>query len=409
MFEQLTIEYFVGGEKRTQIIEIVSVGGYHPIEYEELLLQDKSKESEEYVYVVIFICDHNLYEIYLQLFTSVNIDKYQEYDTFMLGPLDILRFKNTYTFEDIIKITIDFIKFVVKKNEIKNLACGDDESVYHQDEGEYEDEGVEHQDEDEYDKGEYKDIDRDKDIAEYEKQKEKCAESYCEKKFEYDSSTISKDELIKVDIDETSIYISNFDLKKYEKDNYFNDIQSYLNEFKIPEINQEETYKEQKDIIDELWLECYENIEHLNTYIINKKLDDKDTKFSDMLVLLENNEILLKDKLAELETISSVLLEKDSKYLEKESKNLEKKKRNDRIISLDAKIKELLKQDHDDIDFTYYNFEFISKWYKGYTNMIATIKNENIVELECKIPLLEDKEKLEREKEKTKFLEHTKK
>jgi len=409
MFEQLPIEYFVGGEKRTQIIEIVSVGGYHPIEYEELLLQDKSKESEEYVYVVIFICDHNLYEIYLQLFTSVNIDKYQEYDTFMLGPLDILRFKNTYTFEDIIKITIDFIKFVVKKNEIKNLACGDDESVYHQDEGEYEDEGVEHQDEDEYDKGEYKDIDRDKDIAEYEKQKEKCAESYCEKKFEYDSSTISKDELIKVDIDETSIYISNFDLKKYEKDNYFNDIQSYLNEFKIPEINQEETYKEQKDIIDELWLECYENIEHLNTYIINKKLDDKDTKFSDMLVLLENNEILLKDKLAELETISSVLLEKDSKYLEKESKNLEKKKRNDRIISLDAKIKELLKQDHDDIDFTYYNFEFISKWYKGYTNMIATIKNENIVELECKIHLLENKEKLEREKEKTKFLEHTKK
>ena len=409
MFEQLPIEYFVGGEKRTQIIEIVSVGGYHPIEYEELLLQDKSKEIEEYVYVVIFICDHNLYEIYLQLFTSVNIDKYQEYDTFMLGPLDILRFKNTYTFEDIIKITIDFIKFVVKKNEIKNLACGDDESVYHQDEGEYEDEGVEHQDEDEYDKCEYKDIDRDKDIAEYEKQKEKCAESYCEKKFEYDSSTISKDELIKVDIDETSIYISNFDLKKYEKVNYFNDIQTYLNEFKIPEINQEETYKEQKDIIDELWLECYEKIELLKTYIINKKLDDKDTKFSDMLVLLENNEILLKDKLAELETISSVLLEKDSKYLEKESKNLEKKKRNDRIISLDAKIKELLKQDHDDIDFTYYNFEFISKWYKGYTNMIATIKNENIVELECKIPLLEDKEKLEREKEKTKFLEHTKK
>ena len=409
MFEQLPIEYFVGGEKRTQIIEIVSVGGYHPIEYEELLLQDKSKEIEEYVYVVIFICDHNLYEIYLQLFTSVNIDKYQEYDTFMLGPLDILRFKNTYTFEDIIKITIDFIKFVVKKNEIKNLACGDDESVYHQDEGEYEDEGVEHQDEDEYDKGEYKDIDRDKDIAEYEKQKEKCAESYCEKKFEYDSSTISKDELIKVDIDETSIYISNFDLKKYEKDNYFNDIQTYLNEFKIPEINQEETYKEQKDIIDELWLECYEKIELLKTYIINKKLDDKDTKFSDMLVLLENNEILLKDKLAELETISSILLEKDSKYLEKESKNLEKKKRNDRIISLDAKIKELLKQDHDDIDFTYYKFEFISKWYKGYTNMIATIKNENIVELECKIPLLENKEKLEREKEKTKFLEHTKK
>ena len=52
MFEQLPIEYFVGGEKRTQIIEIVSVGGYHPIEYEELLLQDKSKESEEYVYGV---------------------------------------------------------------------------------------------------------------------------------------------------------------------------------------------------------------------------------------------------------------------------------------------------------------------------------------------------------------------
>ena len=406
MFEQLTIEYLVGGEKRTQIIEIVRVGGYHPIENEERLLHDKSKESEEYVYVVI--CNHNLYEIYLQLFTSLNIDEYQEYDTFMLGPLDILRFKNTYTFEDIIKITIDFIKFVVKKNEIKNLACGDDEGVYHQDEGEYEDEGVEHQDEDEYDKYEYKDIDRDKDIAEYEKQKEKCAESYCEKKFEYDSSTISKDELIKVDIDET-IYISNFDLKKYEKDNYFNDIQTYLNEFKIPEINQEETYKEQKDIINELWLECYENIERLKTYIINKKLDDKDTKFSDMLVLLENNEILLKDKLAELETISSVLLEKDSKYLEKESKNLEKKKRNDRIISLDAKIKELLKQDHDDIDFTYYNFVFISKWYKGYTNMIATIKNENIVELECKIPLLEDKEKLEREKEKTKFLEYTKK
>jgi len=406
MFEQLTIEYLVGGEKRTQIIEIVRVGGYHPIENEERLLHDKSKESEEYVYVVI--CNHNLYEIYLQLFTSINIDKYQEYDTFMHGTLDILRFKNTYTFEDIIKITIDFIKFVVKKNEIKNLACGDDEGVYHQDEGEYEDEGVEHQDEDEYDKYEYKDIDRDKDIAEYEKQKEKCAESYCEKKFEYDSSTISKDELIKVDIDET-IYISNFDLKKYEKDNYFNDIQTYLNEFKIPEINQEETYKEQKDIINELWLECYENIERLKTYIINKKLDDKDTKFSDMLVLLENNEILLKDKLAELETISSVLLEKDSKYLEKESKNLEKKKRNDRIISLDAKIKELLKQDHDDIDFTYYNFVFISKWYKGYTNMIATIKNENIVELECKIPLLEDKEKLEREKEKTKFLEYTKK
>ena len=92
MFEQLTIEYFVGGEKRTQIIEIVRVGGYHPIENEERLLQDKSKESEEYIYVVI--CNHNLYEIYLQLFTSVNIDKYQEYDTFMHGTLDILRFKN---------------------------------------------------------------------------------------------------------------------------------------------------------------------------------------------------------------------------------------------------------------------------------------------------------------------------
>ena len=36
-----------------------------------------------------------------------------------------------------------------------------------------------------------------------------------------------------------------------------------MNEFKIPEINQEETYKEQKDIIDELWLECYEKIELL--------------------------------------------------------------------------------------------------------------------------------------------------
>jgi len=281
MFEQLTIEYFVGGEKRTQIIEIVRVDDYYPIEYEERLIQDKIKESKEYVYVVI--C--NL--MYLQLFTSLNIDEYQEYDTFMLGPLDILRFKNTYTFEDIIKITIEFIKFIVKKIEIKNLACGDDESVEHQDEDEYE------------------------------KQKEKCAESYCEKKFEYNSSTISKDELIKVDIDETSIYISNFDLKKYEKVNYFNDIQTYLNEFKIPEINQEETYKEQKDIIDELWLECYEKIERLKTYIINKKLDDKDTKFSDMLVLLENNEILLKDKLAELETISSVLLEKESKNLEK--------------------------------------------------------------------------------------------
>ena len=76
---------------------------------------------------------------------------------------------------------------------------------------------------------------------------------------------------------------------------------------------------------------------------------------------------------------------------------------------MNAEIEELLNQDHDDIDFTYYNFEFISKWYKGYTNMIATIKNENIVELECKIHLLENKEKLEREKEKTKFLEHTKK
>ena len=374
MFELLTIEYIdVRGEKRTQIIEIVRVGDYHPIEYEERLIQDKIKESKEYVYVVI--C--NL--MYLQLFTSLNIDEYQKYDTFMLGPLDILRFKNTYTFEDIIKITIEFIKFIVKKIEIKNLACGDDESVEHQDEDEYE------------------------------KQKEKCAESYCEKKFEYDSSTISKDELIKVDIDETSIYISNFDLQKYEKDNYFNNIQTYLNEFKIPEINQEETYKEQKDIIGELWLECYEKIERLNTYIINKKLDDKDNEFSDMLVLLENNEILLKDKLAELETISSVLLEKESKNLEKESKNLEKKKRDGRIISLNAEIEELLNQDHDDIDFTYYNFEFISKWYKGYTNMIATIKNENIVELECKIPLLEDKEKLEREKEKTKFLEYTKK
>mgnify|MGYP000857549973 CR=1 FL=1 len=373
MFEQLTIKYLdVRGEERTQIIEIVRVGDYLPIEYEERLIQDKIKESKEYVYVVI--C--NL--MYLQLFTSLNIDEYQEYDTFMLGPLDILRFKNTYTFEDIIKITIEFIKFVVKKNEIKNLACGDDE-------------GVDYQDEDEY-----------------EKKKEKCAESYCEKILKYGSS-ISTDELIKVDIDETSIYISNFDLKKYEKDNYFNDIQTYLNEFKIPEINQEETYKEQKDIIDELWLECYENIERLNTYIINKKLDDKDTKFSDMLVLLENNEILLKDKLAELETISYVLLEKDSKYLEKESKNLEKKKHNDRIISLNSEIEELLNQDHYDIDFTYYNFEFISKWYKGYTNMIATIKNENIVELACKIPLLEDKEKLEREKEKTKYLEHTKK
>ena len=359
---------------------------------------DKFKVHDIDNYLYIVICDSGdivLDKIYFQLFTSLDIEngKYLQYETFQCSNLYILRFENTKTFEYIITKTIDYIKFSIKSiciNLLEEILNNREEefkclwsNIYYS--------NIEDEDEeDEYIKEQKTDInDRiDNKIEELQDHILDCA-----KQFVLDDVIISKFEVIKLYNTNTSgvLFIRNIDLEQLEKDNKLIDIKEYLYKFTIPEINEDERYKTNNNIFQSLIEECDDKIEFVKSYI-TKKLDENDMEFSTLLVLLKSNKVLLEDKLLELDKVSSVLLEKE--------------KRNARIICLSDKIEKLLKQVHDNSEFKQFDFQFISKYYLGYKNMIKTIMEEEIVELQDKIPLLQAKQKSEEENESVfKFLD----
>ena len=349
----------------------------------------KVPDNDKYLYIVI--CDSGdivLDKIYFQLFTSLDIEngKYLQYETFQCSNLYILRFENTNTFEYIITKTIEYIKFSIKSiciNLLEEILNNREEefnslwtNIYYS--------NIEDEDEeDEYIKEQKLDInDRiDNKIEELQDHILDCA-----KQFVMDDVLISKFEVIKLYNNDTSavLFIRNIDLEQIENDNKIIDIKEYLDEFTIPEINEDESYKTNNNIFQSLIGECDDKIELVKTYI-TKKIKEKDLEFPTLLVLLKSNKVLLEDKLLELEKVSSILLEKE--------------KRNARIICLSDKIEELLQQVHDDSECKQFNFQFISKYYLGYKNMIKTIMEEEIVELQDKIPLLQAKQKSEEENE----------
>ena len=130
--------------------------------------------------------------------------------------------------------------------------------------------------------------------------------------------------------------------------------------------------------------------EVVKEYIKDYNEDLETHEANEVIVLLESKKVLIEEKIAELESMASILLENE--------------KRNARIVSLTNKIKELLEESHNVNDYKVFKFHYLSKYYLGYKHMIKIIQNEKVNELLDKIPLLEAKQKEEEEKERKEFL-----
>ena len=362
----------------------ISNDGYADIEVTD---NDNDNDNDKYIYVVI--CDSesgNLDAVYFQLFTSVEMNnyKYLHYKTFKNQTcLEIVRFEKTQSFESIILKTMEYIKFSIKSRCIKSLKREEKLKDF------WNTNYSSSNDNEEQTKELNTDIE-----ASIANLKEQILD--CEKSFIFDEKNIVlKTEVIKIYNTTTSdvLFIKNVDLEKIERTNTIVSIKEYVDEFQIPDIDEDETYASNYDTFESLIKECDEKIES----ILHVKADeyveiDKDTSSIELLVLLESNKVLIKEKMLELESMSSVLVEKEKLLLEKQ-------KSNDVIVSLTSKITELLEQEHEPSDYENCNYKFISNYYFGYKNMIKTLKETGIVELLDKIPLLEAKQREEEGKE----------
>ena len=356
--------------------------------YAEIEVIDNDNDNNNYIYVVI--CDHDtcdLNEIYFQLFTSVEMNnyKYLHYKTFKNQTcLEIVRFEKTHSFESMILKTMEYIKFSIKSKCIKSLQREEKLKDF------WNTNYSSSNDNEEQTKELYTDIE-----ASIANLKQHILD--CEKAFIFDEKNIVlKTEVIKVYNANTSdvLFIKNVDLEKIERTHTIVSIKDYVDDFELPDINVDISYELNRCEFERLIEECNEKIES----ILNEKddeadeADEADDSCIELLVLLESKKVLLKDKLLELESISSVLLEKEKLLLEKE-------KSNDIIVSLTSKITELLEQVHDPSEYKDYNYQFMTKYYFGYKNMCKTLREGNIVELLDKIPLLEAKQREEEENE----------
>ena len=367
-------------EEANDTVELayISNDGYADIEVTD-------NDNDKYIYVVI--CDHDtcdLNEIYFQLFTSVEINnnKHLHYRTFESQTyLKIVRFEKTQSFESMILKTIAYIKFSMKSKCIKSLQRDQDLKYF------WNTNYSSSNDNEEQTKELNTDIE-----ASIANLKQHILDY--EKPFIFDEKNIVlKTEVIKVCNTNTSdfLFIKNVDLEKIERTNTIVSIKEYVDEFEIPDIDENDSYESNKCVFESLIEECSEKIES----ILNEKddeVDEDDDSCVELLVLLESKKVLLKDKLLELESISSVLLEKEKLLLEKQ-------KHDAVIVSLTIKITELLEQVHDPSEYKDYNYQFMTKYYFGYKNMCKTLREGNIVELLDKIALLEVKQREEEEKE----------
>lgn len=376
-------------EETNDAVELayISNDGYADIE-----VTDNDNDNDKYIYVVI--CDHDtcdLNEIYFQLFTSIEINnnKHLHYRTFESQTyLKIVRFEKTQSFESIILKTMEYIKFSIKSKCIKSLQREEKLKDF------WNTNYSSSNDNEEQTKELNTDIE-----ASIANLKEQILD--CEKSFIFDEKNIVlKTEVIKIYNTNTSdvLFIKNVDLEKIERTNTIVSIKEYVDEFEIPDIDEDESYESNRCVFESLNEECDGKIESIlyekpDEYDEIDKDDEDDDSCVELLVLLESKKVLLKDKLFELESMSSVLLEKEKLLLEKQKSNAI-------IVSLTSKITELLEQEHEPSDYEDCNYQFMSKYYFGYKNMIKTLREGNIVELLDKIPLLEAKQREEEEKAK---------
>ena len=376
-------------EETNDAVELayISNDGYADIE-----VTDNDNDNDKYIYVVI--CDHDtcdLNEIYFQLFTSIEINnnKHLHYRTFESQTyLKIVRFEKTQSFESIILKTMEYIKFSIKSKCIKSLQREEKLKDF------WNTNYSSSNDNEEQTKELNTDIE-----ASIANLKQHILD--CEKTFIFDEKNIVlKTEVIKIYNTNTSdvLFIKNVDLEKIERTNTIVSIKEYVDEFEIPDIDEDESYESNRCVFESLNEECDGKIESIlyekpDEYDEIDKDDEDDDSCVELLVLLESKKVLLKDKLLELESMSSVLVEKEKLLLEKQKSNAI-------IVSLTSKITELLEQEHEPSDYEDCNYQFMSKYYFGYKNMIKTLREGNIVELLDKIPLLEAKQREEEEKAK---------
>jgi len=342
-------------------------------------------DNDNYIYVVICDSDNGiLNQIYFQLFTSVEINnnKHLHYRTFESQTcLEIVRFEKTQSFESIILKTMEYIKFSIKSRCIKSLKREVTLKEFWNTNYSSSNDSKE----------QTKELNTDIE-ASIANLKEQILD--CEKTFIFDEKNIVlKTEVIKIYNTTTSdvLCIKNIDLEKIERTNTIVSIKEYVDEFEIPDIDEDESYESNRCVFESLIEECDGKIES----ILNEKADeadDADDSCVELLVLLESKKVLLKNKLFELESMSSVLVEKEKLLLEN-------KKHNAVIVSLTSKITELLEQVHDPSEYKDYNYQFISNYYLGYKNMIKILREVKVNELLDKIPLLEAKQREEEGKE----------
>jgi hypothetical protein len=353
-------------------------------------------DNDNYIYVVI--CDSesgNLDAVYFQLFTTIEMKdyKYLHYRTFeSQNCLELLRFGKTQSFEAMILKTMDYIKFSIKSRCIKSLKREEKLKYF------WNSEYADSVDSEEQTKELNTNIDASIAIL-----KDQILD--CEKKTVIDETNLVLNfEVIKVYSSNSSdvLCIRNVDLEKIERTHIIAYIKEYLDDFYIPDIEEDKTYASIYDTFEGLIGECDENIELVTRYSAIRKntMDGKadesadcdDAVYRELLVLLESKKILIKEKMLELESISSILIEKEKLLLEK-------KKYNAVVVSLTRKITELLEQEHTPSEYKEYNYQFISNYYLGYKNMCKILREVKISELLDKIPLLEAKQRKEEEKE----------
>lgn len=366
------------------------------------------KFNENCIFVIIYIplCKFNIADTILkntcfQLFTSEELDSnkkmfypFNYYD----GCMKILKFGPLESFESIVRQTIAYIKCNIKEDHTNYLISTQKvlETLN------FDLDGERH-----YDFYDNIDIDIEKSIYYITNtihlQQQLLLD--CEKQFTFTlDNKLNLVSHFAIEIDNSvvgALLIRNIDLEKKTKvkdqeriSDWIENVKLFLDEWQIPDIDINDTYNNNDERISTLQYDCNGHIEYYENYVkeyIKDYNEDLEThEANEVIVLLESKKVLIEEKIAELESMASILLENE--------------KRNARIVSLTNKIKELLEESHNVNDYKVFKFHYLSKYYLGYKHMIKIIQNEKVNELLDKIPLLEAKQKEEEEKERKEFL-----
>jgi hypothetical protein len=371
------------------------------------------KFDENCIFVLIYIpllksniADTILKNTCFQLFTSEELDSkkkmvypFNYYD----GYMKLLKFDALESFDSIVIKTIEYIKYNIKEENTNYLISTQKvlETLN------FDLDGERHYDF--YDK--YYNIDIEESIEYYTNtiQLQQQLLLDCEKQFTFTlDNELNLVSYCAMEIDNSFVdvlLIRNIDLEKKIKDknhericDWIANVKLFLDTLQIPDIDINDTYNNNDERISTLQYDCNGHIEYYEHYVKEYIKDYKDYKdynedldiheSNELITLLESKKVLIEEKIAELESMSAILLENE--------------RRNTKIVSLTNKIKELLEEEHDINDYKVFKFQYISKYYVGYKHMIKIIQNENINELLDKIPLLEAKQKEEEETEKEK-------